>query len=313
MGRALTIRSSRDRFTAANFSGMFVLVCGRAAARLNSGVRSLMKAHRPNHVPKRTRMLLALAIIAILLYATAHLVTGYVYIPSKRGGVLLSGASTLMIVLAQLFIVLGCAAKIVDHYDTRPNEHKYQQVRRTSFKFSLTLFLLAPFAQLVVALLHIADVHVPNFPGLANQFTFSSPSLKAYDSILSLDKSMLLPLGAAGTILLLVGWLAAKFELDSSGRVQMLLIGLGLLLISILCMNILMHDLLIGQTELGRRSHRTLVTAVSDPAKFNAVLLTNFSVFGLIFIFSLLALLGGLVGTSSKQRWQGFWKSFQDQ
>ena len=26
----------------------------------------------------------------------------------------------------------------------------------------------------------------------------------------------------------------------------------------------------------------------------------------------LLALLGGLVGTSSKQRWQGFWKSFQD-
>ena len=36
---ALTIRSSRARFTAANFSGMFALVCGRAAARLNSGVR----------------------------------------------------------------------------------------------------------------------------------------------------------------------------------------------------------------------------------------------------------------------------------
>ena len=35
---ALTIRSSRPRFTAANFSGMFVLYCRRAAGRLNSGV-----------------------------------------------------------------------------------------------------------------------------------------------------------------------------------------------------------------------------------------------------------------------------------
>ena len=35
----LTIRSSRPRFTAANFSGMFVLYCRRAAGRLNSGVR----------------------------------------------------------------------------------------------------------------------------------------------------------------------------------------------------------------------------------------------------------------------------------
>ena len=35
----LTIRSSRCHFTAAIFFGMFVLVCGRAVARLNSGVR----------------------------------------------------------------------------------------------------------------------------------------------------------------------------------------------------------------------------------------------------------------------------------
>ena len=35
----LTVRSSRPRFTAANFSGMFVLYCRRAAGRLNSGVR----------------------------------------------------------------------------------------------------------------------------------------------------------------------------------------------------------------------------------------------------------------------------------
>ena len=35
----LTIRSSRCHFTAAIFFGMFVLICGRAVARLNSGVR----------------------------------------------------------------------------------------------------------------------------------------------------------------------------------------------------------------------------------------------------------------------------------
>ena len=35
----LTIRPSRPCFTAANFSGMFVLDCRRAAGRLNSGVR----------------------------------------------------------------------------------------------------------------------------------------------------------------------------------------------------------------------------------------------------------------------------------
>ena len=38
-GAGLTIRPSRPCFTAANFSGMFVLDCRRAAGRLNSGVR----------------------------------------------------------------------------------------------------------------------------------------------------------------------------------------------------------------------------------------------------------------------------------
>ena len=37
--RGLTIHSSRRRFTAAIFSVCYVLYCGRAAARLNSGVR----------------------------------------------------------------------------------------------------------------------------------------------------------------------------------------------------------------------------------------------------------------------------------
>ena len=282
------------------------------AGRLNSGVRSLMGFHRPNHVPGRTRVLLALAIIVILLYATAHLVTGYVYLPTKRGGgFLLSGASTLMIVIAQLLIAAGCAAKIVDHYDTRPNEPTYQRFRRTSFKFSLVLFLFAPLAQLAVALLRIAGVHLPNFHGLASEFTFYSPSLKAYTSVLSLDKSTLLPLGGAAGILLLAGWISAKFKLGST-RIQMLLTASSLLLLSIFCMNMFMHDLLVGQTELGRRSHRTLVGAISDPAKFNAVLLTKFSLFGLVFTFSLLALLGGLIGKSDKTYWQGFWKSFHD-
>ena len=44
--RGLTIRPSRRRFTATNFSCMFLLYCGRAAARLNSGVRPLMNTCR---------------------------------------------------------------------------------------------------------------------------------------------------------------------------------------------------------------------------------------------------------------------------
>ena len=51
----LTIRSSRCHFTAAIFFGMFVLVCGRAVAQLNSGVRQqggiLMQ---PNKNPKKS-------------------------------------------------------------------------------------------------------------------------------------------------------------------------------------------------------------------------------------------------------------------
>ena len=272
-----------------------------------------MHFHRANQVPRRTRVLLSLAIIVVLLYATAHLVTGHVHVPSKRGGVLLSGTSTLMIVLAQLFIALGCAAKIVDHYDTRPNEHRYRSFLRTCFKTSLTLFLLAPFSQLAVVLLHAAGVHVPDFRGLASDFTFYAPSLKAYESVLSLDESVLLPLGVAGATLLFVGWLAAKFDLDRSKRVEMLLLGCGLLLLSVLCMNMSMHDLLVGQTELGRGSHRTPVSAMSDPATFNAVLLTDFSVVGLMLIFSLLAILGGLLGSADRSHGQGFWERFRDQ
>ena len=45
IGWCLTVRSSRCHFTAAIFFGMFVLVCGRAVARLNSGVRPLRVIH----------------------------------------------------------------------------------------------------------------------------------------------------------------------------------------------------------------------------------------------------------------------------
>ena len=47
--RGLTIRPSRRRFTATNFSCMFLLYCGRAAARLNSGVRPLKSLSSSRH------------------------------------------------------------------------------------------------------------------------------------------------------------------------------------------------------------------------------------------------------------------------
>ena len=217
-----------------------------------------------------------------------------------------------MIVVAQLLTAMGCTAKIADHYDTRPNEHAYRRFVSTSFKVSLALFLLAPLAQLVVVLLYAAGVHVPHFHGMANGFTFYSPSLKAYESFFSIDRSMLLPLGLVALILLLAGWLAAKFKFGPA-RLQLLFLGSGLLLLSVLCMDMFMHDLLVGQTELGRRGHRTIVSAMSDPAKFNAVLLTKFSLFGLTLTFSFLAVLGGLVGRPNKPYWHGFWNSFRDQ
>ena len=272
-----------------------------------------MNVHRPNQVPKQTRVLLVIAIVVIGLYATAHLLTGYVYVPAKRGGFLLSGASTLMVVAAQLFIALGCAAKIIDHYDTRQNEHSYQRFIRISFKVSLTLLVLAPFAQIVIALLHIAGIDAPSFHGLAREFTFYSPSLKAYESVMSIDKALLMPLGITAAVLLFFGWLTAKLKIDSTTRIQMLLIGSGFVLMSVLFMNMFMHDFFVGQTELGRSSNRTLVSVMTDPAKFNAVLLTKFSLVGFMLTFGFLGVLGGLVGPANKHSWQQFWARFRDQ
>ena len=62
----LTIRSSRWRFTATFFYGKFLFYCGRAAPRLNSGVRLRLQAFRR---VKFTRRKLKLARLAQLIPA----------------------------------------------------------------------------------------------------------------------------------------------------------------------------------------------------------------------------------------------------
>lgn len=234
--------------------------------------------------------------IGLLVYMCAGLATGYTYLPGKRGGFLLSAIPTFMMVGAASAAFLAAVLMIVDHYDRRPNEGTYQLARRYCLRIALYLFIAAPFIETAQRILLFFDIDVfPHLHGLAERYTFYSPELsplaRHLDPIVS-NGALIFVLSMLVTGL---GVLISKF---SSGlkRLTAVLMALGMLALSTLLLAKSTQEFLSGEVKGGRRYSRYVVRAVEEPAKFNAILLSQFGLFGVIFTGSAFVLVGTAIG-----------------
>jgi hypothetical protein len=221
----------------------------------------------------------------------AGVATGYTYIPSKRGGLLLSGLPTLLIVLCASALFLASLLTIFDHYDKRPNEATYVAIRKACLKGALYLFIAAPFVELAHRLLPLWGVDLlPDVHGLAENSTFYSPRLGALTHHLDpiLGNALAIGLLAAATGGL--GLLINKYS-TTSRRIATALVGVSMLALSVLMLAGFTKDFLTGEVKAGRRHNRYVIKAEEEPAKFNAILLTNFVLGGTLFTGSAFSLL----------------------
>jgi hypothetical protein len=245
-----------------------------------------MKTHRPNSIPLQLRALSAVAVLGLLLYALAALLTGHAYVPGKRGGLFLAGLPTLLLVFAALCASVAATLTLVDHYDRRPNEAAYRNARRNALRLALYAFLAAPFVQLLDALLLLAGLDLlPRFEGLAPHSTLHSPQLRGHLPRLAPLLAASVPLALASFGAIGLGLLLHARWQSRTRRAVLVLLSLGLLGLATVTLTHSFAALLRGEVQPGSR-HRAPVTAQAQPAKFNAVLLTRFGVGGLLLVGS---------------------------
>lgn len=247
--------------------------------------------HIPNFVPASTRLKLALCAVALLAYMVVGLVTGYTYLPGKRGGFLLSAIPTLLIVGAASALFLSALLTIIDHYDKRPNEPTYRAARGYLNSAAFYLFVAGPFTEMAQRLLLSARIDIfPHLHGLAENYTLYDPTMNSLahhvDPVLNNEGIIVFLAVFTGGI----GFLVDKYSSDLKR------IAVGLMAFAMLCLSTLVlaksaQSFFTGTVEAGGQSSRHLVHALEEPAKFNAILLTDFLVGGFLCAASLFVLI----------------------
>ncbi len=244
-----------------------------------------MKIYTPNTIKKRVRIALLFFIVVQVLYVLAELATGYIFLPILRGGVMLSGAATILISCSSLALCLVAFSTIIDHYDKRNNEHKYKNFKKYCYKAAFILIIIAPCVQAINSICLIFGIHfIPNFTGLAENFTFYNPSLIKYKyllrPILSKHEEVLWVSIPAATVAVFL----KKCDFIGNERIAIFLLGLGCCGLGFLFLCHTLDSFLSG--KIG--GYRSVVYYASvSPAKFNAVSISLFSFAILIFFTSL--------------------------
>jgi hypothetical protein len=225
--------------------------------------------HVPNHVPLSTRVQLAVLAAGLLLYLCAALAIGHTYIPGKRGGVVIGGTGTLLVVLAVAALSMAALLKIVDHYDRRHNEALYSTLCMWLLKAGLGLLIAGPLIAVLLGMLGLDPAR--GFQGFAGDATWHSPELREYAPRVRVVLDQSLWIGAVSLLALLLALLlgkmlpARKRLVAWSGTVALL--GFGLLVLGYT-----LEDFLLGEVVLRRRP---TIYAAQHPNVFNAVLLTR--------------------------------------
>ncbi|GEM_PF-2118793 len=254
-----------------------------------------MKRHKPNVIPLKGRVALAMGVFFLFVFVLAEVATGYTYLPTKRGGLLLSGIPTLLIAFSAIALIVASLLTIVDHYDRRPNEASYKRARSGCFKTALFLFLSAPVVELSERFLRAAGYDIfPQFRGLADTYTFYSPHLREYVTYLSPILDHEIQIGAVSITMMLIFFGFERFWKHRGGRLVLLIGFVGLFGLSMVWVANATENFLTGEVTSGGRSFKKVVYAKHEPAKFNAVLLTHFTLGGFMLIASGFAVVGVL-------------------
>jgi hypothetical protein len=91
--------------------------------------------HTPNKIPLKERMINKFFSAVLIIYGGYGIYVNDLYIPGKRSsGVHLHDEPALLMYAAFICGALVMLSVVVDHYDERNNEHKYQVFAKT-FKY----------------------------------------------------------------------------------------------------------------------------------------------------------------------------------
>lgn len=244
----------------------------------------------PNKYSRAVLAGCALLAVVTLAYGIAHLAIGHTYLPGRRGGLLLPGIPTLLVAVASLLCCVVALSVVVDHYDERRNEPAYRRARRWMLKAAIALLLFAPFAELCLLLLHAMGGPAPlQYRGFAADVALHVPALAHHGEwVGALARSPVLLWTGAGTLVLaLLLAVAGKLRLRIWPQVQALVMVATCLLLGVFMSLGVAEDWLRGEVSLRRQG---VLTAIEQPAAFNAVLLAQGLVALLLLAMGVLAL-----------------------
>ncbi len=253
-----------------------------------------MNRHQPNHIPLKTRIILAVCALFLIVFVFAELSFGYTYLPTKRGGILLSGIPTLMLAIAATALLAAAILTIVDHYDKRPNEKVYKTGRSACLKAVIILFIGAFLFEVTEKLLRQAGYNpFPSFHGIAHHYSLHSIELKVYAQYLEpIIRRLKLIFALLFFLTLALGYGTAKLLGKKGKQIAFLAAGTGMIGLSLFWLLVAIHNLMIGEVSMGSHNSTQVILASNEPAKFNAVLLTHFSLAGFMLLTSVIVVVG---------------------
>ncbi|WP_349918930.1 hypothetical protein [Aeromonas veronii] len=254
-----------------------------------------MSQYKPNHISLKVRLICLFIMLVCIAYGIAELANGYTYIPAKRGGFFISGIPTLIIAIASFLFCIVAALTIIDHYDKRNNEKVYSMSKGAIFQTALYMFLGAPVVGILETVLLRNGIDIfPKFHGFAETFSYHKPGMQElliYVTPIS-DNALYIIGGAC--CLVLISEPLEKYHEGKYKSLCPILGGIAMIGFGVFVLSISLEELLLGQAGVGK-GHAYAVTAMDDPAKFNAVLLTGFIVGGMLFFFGCIGLMGSLI------------------
>lgn len=100
-------------------------------------------SYTPNHISVGERILHVVLSLGLISYGLIGFLKDDLYMPAKRGGFHLHGASALLMFMAMLSASAVLLSVVVDHYDKRNNERYYYLFARLGEVAGWTFFGLA--------------------------------------------------------------------------------------------------------------------------------------------------------------------------
>ena len=114
----------------------------------------MKKAHVPNRIAKRDRVILILSATLLFAYGTFCWISNHFFLPIQFnrggpvGGIHLYGDAVWFMYGAVVCACLIMGSIVVDHYDERPNERHYTRFTKIMMYAGFSLFFLSVFAWL---------------------------------------------------------------------------------------------------------------------------------------------------------------------